>query len=126
MALSLSGEDPRGPRGAATGSGGTPGTPRVSSPVGHVRPARITGALRERGGRRPVLQARQVLGWPKICKLAHAFLWELAPLEKAEVGPTSGPIRGVFLTWSGVPPTESEIRPIGTYDTFGAFGPALP
>jgi hypothetical protein len=23
-----------------------------------------------------LLRARKVLGWPKRCKLAHAFLWE--------------------------------------------------
>ena len=33
--------------------------------------------------------ARKALGWPKRWKLAHAFIWE--QLEKAEVGPTSGP-----------------------------------
>ena len=36
-----------------------------------------------------------MLGWPKSCELAHAFMWEysyiLYRVYKAEVGPTSGP-----------------------------------
>jgi hypothetical protein len=33
---------------------------------------------------------RKVLGWPRRCKLARAFLWGYND-KKAEVGPTSGP-----------------------------------
>ena len=41
-----------------------------------------------------VTEARKVLllGWPKICKLAHAFLWKHSYKKKAAVGPTFGPI----------------------------------
>ena len=39
-----------------------------------VAPARSAG-LRQRKPRRVTL-ARRMLGWPKICKLAHAFLCE--------------------------------------------------
>jgi hypothetical protein len=38
--------------------------------------------------------AREVLGWPKICKLAHTFLWEYIRLMVAQLLGQ----RGVFLT----------------------------
>jgi hypothetical protein len=49
MAISLSGEDPRGPRRGAKGSCGTPGTPWVSSPAHRVRQAEIEGRAHARG-----------------------------------------------------------------------------
>ena len=39
------------------------------------RGARRRAAARAGGGARSTA-ARKVLGWPKICELAHAFLWE--------------------------------------------------
>ena len=41
-------------------------------------------------------QARKVLGWPKICKLAHAFMWEYS-CERLKLGQLLGQL-GVFLT----------------------------
>ena len=38
-------------------------------------------------------QRDKVLGWPRRCKLVHAFLWEYSELQNAEVGPTPGPTR---------------------------------
>jgi hypothetical protein len=46
-------------------------------------------------------------GWPKRCKLAHESLWEIQ-LEKAEVGPTSGPTW--YLSHLRAGPTEREGR----------------
>ena len=46
---------------------------------------------------REVLAARKVLGWPKRCKLAHAFLWECSG-NRLELARLLGR-HGVFLTW---------------------------
>jgi hypothetical protein len=41
-----------------------------------------------------------VLGWPKICKLAHVFLWECS-YKRLKLAQLLGQ-RGVFLTsWTG-------------------------
>ena len=40
--------------------------------------------------------ARKVLGWPKICKLAHAFLWEYS-LKRLKLAQLLGQL-GAFLT----------------------------
>jgi hypothetical protein len=40
---------------------------------------------------------RMVLGWPKRCKLAHAFLWEYS-YKKLKLDQLLGQL-GVFLTW---------------------------
>jgi hypothetical protein len=42
------------------------------------------------------LRARKLLGWPKRCKLAHAFRWEYSN-EGLKLGQLPGQ-RGVFLT----------------------------
>jgi hypothetical protein len=48
------------------------------------------------------LRARQALGRPKSCKLAHAFMWELPGIQlkkRLELARLLGQL-GVFLTWS--------------------------
>ena len=44
------------------------------------------------------LRARKVLGWPKIRRLAHAFLWEHSD-KRLKLAQHLGQL-GVFLTWS--------------------------
>jgi hypothetical protein len=46
--------------------------------------------------------ARRVLGWPKRCKWAHAFLWE-GSFKRLEVGPTSEPTSEPFTLLHGAP-----------------------
>jgi hypothetical protein len=47
-------------------------------------------------GRGPLPRARKFLGWPKICKLAHAFRWEYS-YKKLKLAQLLGQL-GVFLT----------------------------
>ena len=44
----------------------------------------------------PALIARQVLAWPKICKLAHSFLWEDS-YKRLKLAQLMGQL-GIFLT----------------------------
>ena len=46
---------------------------------------------------RDELIARNVLGWPKICKLAHAFLWEYS-YKRLKLAQLLGQL-GVLLTF---------------------------
>jgi hypothetical protein len=39
-------------------------------------PVRLPWPSRSTVGECEQCQVKEVLGWPKICKLAHAFLWE--------------------------------------------------
>ena len=48
------------------------------------------------GSDRAPQRARMVLGWPKICKLAHAFLWECNH-KQLKLAQLLGQV-GVFLT----------------------------
>ena len=58
---------------------------RVGEPVLELHHAGVGEEQRRVGA-----GARKLLGWPKRCKLAHAFLLKYS-YKKAEVGPTSGP-----------------------------------
>jgi hypothetical protein len=56
--------------------------------------------------------ARKVLGWPKICKLAHAFLWEYS-YKRLKLVQLLGQL-GVFLTWRPGP-RRPQMRPRETH-----------
>ena len=45
-------------------------------------------------------RGRKVLGWPKICKFAHAFLWEYID-KRLKLAQLLSQV-GVFLTWMAV------------------------
>jgi hypothetical protein len=69
-------------------------------------PVTKSGAPRGGGGGRgrrshlTAAQARKLLGWPNICKLAYAFLWEYS-YKRLKLAQLLGQL-GVFLT----PPTR--------------------
>ena len=48
---------------------------------------------------RTIAIARKLLGWPKICKLAHTFLWEHS-CKGEKLAQLLGQL-GVFLTEAG-------------------------
>jgi hypothetical protein len=75
-------------------------TPIASWPLSH-RPPHA----------RPSASTRRVLGWPKRCKLVHAFLSVGMPLEKVEVVPTSGPTRRLPHFRVELPPPALLRRP---------------
>ena len=52
--------------------------------------------------------ARKLLGWPKICKLAHAFLWEYN-YQRLKLAQLLGQL-GVFLTCSSGRRAEGVVR----------------
>jgi hypothetical protein len=74
-----------------------------SKPAARSRWARCHGAASgptPAGPPRPAgpAEAGKVLGWPKLCKLAHAFLWEYS-YKRLKLAQLLGQL-GVFLTWA--------------------------
>ncbi len=63
-------------------------------PHARPRPPRAVAPAHPRALRRP--PARKVLGWPKRCKLAHAFLWAYS-YKRLKLAQLLGQL-GVFLT----------------------------
>jgi hypothetical protein len=57
---------------------------------------------------RALEQERMVLGWPKRCKLAHAFRWEYS-YKRLKLAQLLGKL-GVFLTWSRTRTTTTPRR----------------
>ena len=49
-----------------------------------------------------------MLGWPKRCKLAHAFLWENS-CKRLKLAQVLGR-HGIFLTWA-LQPSENALTP---------------
>ena len=94
MALSLSGEDPRGPRRGAKGS---------LELAALRRPPMPARARRAPVYRRAFAGASKLLGWLKRCKLAHAFLCEYS-YKRLRLAQLLGQL-GIFLT----------LRPRGPY-----------
>ena len=69
-----------------------------SAPFSILRWPRRRPRARATGRRTPA--ARKVLGWPKICKLAHAFLWEYSH-KRLKLAQLLGQL-GVFLTCGSI------------------------
>jgi hypothetical protein len=63
------------------------------------RPNPAVDRRQRQGGRRGGAGGRTVLGWPKRCKLAHAFLWGYSD-KRLKLAQLLGEL-GVFLTWYG-------------------------
>ena len=63
-------------------------------------------------------QAKNALCWPKICKLAHAFLWEYS-YKGLKVGPTPGPTGR--LSHCSPKSTLNRISLTFLYQTLGTF-----
>jgi hypothetical protein len=60
-------------------------------------PTRAAGHVTGHGRRRCSTIAKKLSGWPKICKLVHAFLWEHS-CERLKLAQSLRQL-GVFLTY---------------------------
>ena len=69
----------------------------VRVPAARVSALRPPRAATGHGRRRRSTIAKKLSGWPKICKLAHAFLWKHS-YERLKLAQSLGQL-GVFLTY---------------------------
>jgi hypothetical protein len=68
----------------------------TSAPIRHWLVVNIPGAALRAGSSHSAARARKLLGWPKRCRLAHAFLWEHS-YKRLQLAQLLGQL-GVFLT----------------------------
>ena len=80
--------------------------PRTSRPAGPTAARRLRTAGRSRPPPAAAdAAARKVLGWPKLCKLVHALLWECS-YKRLKLAQLLGKL-GVFLASYRLVPTAA-------------------